>query len=524
MRVASWEGEISKRAPMTTTTMGALKHVSYSNMRSTVKWDGSLSAPFEINQGVKQGGIPSTTDYKTYIDPLIRQISNSCLGLKINDVDCSAPTVADDILLLADSAVALQAMLSMAERYAKEHKYNLHPKKSCITVFGSKQQRELWKDVSPWSIGENTLPVVDCTTHLGIRRDASSPNPVSEQISERVCTGRRTAYALMGAGLHGLNGLHPLVSLHIYKTYVVPRIISGLESVVISPKDLQKLEVFHRGFLKQIKNLPASTASSAIFILTGTISMEAEIHRNQITLFGSIARSNDTTIKKLAKKQLAAKDLPKNSWFKNLCHLHQKYELPSPAEILEAKPSKGEWKSIVKKAISSNWTSALLKDLTEKSSLRYFHPEDASCRQPHRLWTNTNYDRRDVRRGCIKAKLVSRTYQLQENRARFNQYEVDPQCQMCRNAPETMSHFLIQCAALEDVRRPHMDNLQKLIPTRSMMDTETMEQAILNCPGSIQVGEYTLNLKPVAHQIEQVTRGLCYALHCKRALLMEYRC
>ena len=35
----------------------------------------------------------------------------------------------------------------------------------------------------------------------------------------RMPLGRRSAYALMGSGFHGMNGISPAISIHIYRTY-----------------------------------------------------------------------------------------------------------------------------------------------------------------------------------------------------------------------------------------------------------------------------------------------------------------
>ena len=265
-------------------SLWCLKQDSYKGLQSSVRWNSITSDPLEIQQGVKQGGIPSTTDYKTYIDSLLQQLAKSGIGLVMSGVYCGAPTVADDVLLLSESALDLQTMLTIANQYAQTHKYKIHPIKSNIAVIGPKSYRQFWKDVSPWTIGDKKLPVVDCTTHLGITRDVSKHDPVSSHITDKLSVGIRTAYALMGSGLHCLNGLHPCVSLHIYNTYIIPRMISGLESVVISKKDMKQLETYHRKFLKCIQNLPSNTASCAVYTLMGALPIEATIEQNIITL------------------------------------------------------------------------------------------------------------------------------------------------------------------------------------------------------------------------------------------------
>ena len=501
-----------------------LKQDSYHGLQSAVKWDGTVSQPFVVKQGVKQGGIQSTTDYKTFIDPLLIQLEDSQLGLSINGTDCGAPTVADDVLLLADSALSLQAMLTLASRYADDHKYKLHPTKSCVSVFGPKQCREFWKDVSPWSMDGNTLSVNDCTTHLGITRDSSASNPTTGHVRGKIGDGRKTAYALMGAGLHDLNGLHPHVSLHIYSTYVVPRIISGMESVLISKKDMQDIEVSLRKFLKQIQNLPQNTASSAVYLLLGASPIEATIHQNTITLFGAITRAKSSRVNDLAWKQLAANSLPKNSWFRHLQNLHAQYDLPDPISILEDPPSKQTWRSTVSKAITSYWREIFEADIQTKSTLRLFSKDEWIPGKPHNMWRDTNQDARDIRRGCVKARMLTGTYILQSNRAKFNQYDVDPTCTMCSAAQESMTHFLLHCPALDAARKEHLPKIQRHIPPDILPDCDdsVMEQIILNCPKKIQIGASEYDLERRRSNIETEAYAI-YALHCIRASLLCYR-
>ena len=125
----------------------------------------------------------------------------------------------------------------------------------------------------------------------------------------------------------------------------------------------------------------------------------------------------------------------------------------------------------------------------------------------------------------MKTKMLTGTYILQSNRARFNQYEVDPTCQMCHKVPETRTHFLLHCPALEEARRQHIDKIAIHIPEAirqaCMSDDDQMEKIILNCPKTITVGMTTHSLDQ--YQIETTTRGLCYSLHLRRAALLDYR-
>ena len=56
----------------------------YTNLTSAVKWEGTLSSPFVIKQGVRQGGVLSMGHYKRYNHPLLIEIENKFTGAKIS--------------------------------------------------------------------------------------------------------------------------------------------------------------------------------------------------------------------------------------------------------------------------------------------------------------------------------------------------------------------------------------------------------------------------------------------------------
>jgi hypothetical protein len=60
---------------------------------------------------------------------------------------------------------------------------------------------------------------------------------------------------LFGYGFHGHNGLDPESLLHIYKTYITPVLLYGMELLLPSSKPLEQLELFQKRILKQILTL-----------------------------------------------------------------------------------------------------------------------------------------------------------------------------------------------------------------------------------------------------------------------------
>ena len=68
-----------------------------------------------------------------------------------------------------------------------------------------------------------------------------------------------------------------------------------------------------------------------------------------------------------------------------------------------------------------------------------------------------------MRRGGIKARLLTGTYILQCNRSKFNQHEVSATCPLCQLEDEDTLHFLIKCNALYANRKESMKELKVII-------------------------------------------------------------
>ena len=83
--------------------------------------------------------------------------------------------------------------------------------------------------------------------HVGIIR--SSEDELGKNVDERISCARRTFYSMTYTGLHGSNGLTPSVCFRIYSTYVLPRLLYGLEINVLLQKHLVLLENFHISML-----------------------------------------------------------------------------------------------------------------------------------------------------------------------------------------------------------------------------------------------------------------------------------
>ena len=136
------------------------------------------------------------------------------------------------------------------------HSLRANQKQARKDIMSVKQKQNLCcNQYSVFKMNGNDIEVVNSYKHLGLTRKAKF-NDNSELITERIQLARSTAYALMGAGLHGLNGVNPEVSVSLWNLYIQPRLLYGLESIQFSRADISKLEKYQRDFLRQIQHLP----------------------------------------------------------------------------------------------------------------------------------------------------------------------------------------------------------------------------------------------------------------------------
>ena len=118
--------------------------------------------------------------------------------------------------------------------------------------------------------------------HIGILRSASTQVTA---VQENVKKARRTLYSLMPSGCHGHNGLDQESTIHLFQTYVLPALIYGMEVVLPRGKHLDTLGKFYKKYMKLLLSIPIVTAYPAVYIISGTVPVEAIIHKRESRQF-----------------------------------------------------------------------------------------------------------------------------------------------------------------------------------------------------------------------------------------------
>ena len=489
-----------------------LYHSLYQDISSCVKWDGVVSPTFCELQGVRQGGIPSTELFKAQTNNLLNLVEGSQLGYRIGIIDCAVPTCADDSILLSPSRGNLQVLMNIALDDSHRERYQFSSKKSVAMVFNSKVPNKIWDEIQPWTLME-PVPVKGEEIHLGLVR--TNDGKATRTVERNIIQARKSYYSLLGVGMYGLNGLHPLVSIHIWNTYVMPVLTFGLEVLPLTQGHLSLLEIFQRTILRSIQHLPRGTSNAATYLLLGVQPVEAVIDRNTLVFFNSLCHNKDSVEANILKRQILMTKTGSNSVVWKIKDLLCKYGLPSIHTLTVNPPPKHLWKSIVKDGINTYWTDRLQQEARWKTSLKHLGILSCSVTTAHSVWTTTPFNRRDIIKAAIKVKLLTGQYPLQTVQARWKQH-VNNTCPLCDIEPETVEHFLLTCSRLQRTREMNMEKLNNIMIQACIPLTPSNTiTTILDIKKLFNISHCAL------YDIESTSRDLIFQLHSRRVYLLS---
>ena len=95
----------------------------YTDVRARILYSGALSREFDIAQGTVQGRRLASFMYKVYINSLLKELSDHCFAISVNTLRMPAPSVADDICLIALHQSLLKILINKCHNCSKKWRY-----------------------------------------------------------------------------------------------------------------------------------------------------------------------------------------------------------------------------------------------------------------------------------------------------------------------------------------------------------------------------------------------------------------
>ena len=140
------------------------------------------------------------------------------------------------------------------------------------------------------------------------------------------------------------------------------------------------------------------------------------------------------------------------------------------------------------------------------------------------MWKTLDRNTHDVRRGTVN--LLTGAYLVQSAVSKFNQYQVNPACLLCRVSTEDYQHMILKCSTLLKYRKNYLCEIKSILDSEcgpDMWNKLTKEEILqhrFDCTVLVNSRVVDLKISAVKY-IERTARLLCYSIHCDRAFLLN---
>ena len=191
-----------------------------------------------------------------------------------------------------------------------------------------------------------------------------------------------------------------MVSAHLWKIYVLPRVLYGLEVQTCLQSDIQIIEQLQRSMLRRIQSFPSSTAIPALYCLLGVRPLEQELDVRRLTLLANQLYTDGTLEQDIAMRQISVKDPDSHSWFVSCNELLHKYCLPNIYTVRAEFGSEPQCKQHVKTSVDRFIKESWLSVAEDRKSLGFLKMESCNVGNIHPCWSTVDNTHRCQESSC----------------------------------------------------------------------------------------------------------------------------
>ena len=345
----------------------------------------------------------------------------------------------DDITLIADSPVELQRMLNVIHEQANRYHVIFGQTKCKVLIVAS-------KETSGWSLGN--LPLETCQNYKYLGETISHDGKLSTHLQNKqreVVAETQTILSIASDDTLSRIGLE--TSLKLLDTCIIPCLLYGSETWLLSKSELEMVELTQRKAIKRMLQVPKSTPTCALFMETGLIPMSFAIDKRQLIYYHKITKQHENFLAR--KITITQKNYYgySETWFSRIQQTISKYQLCDP---LTNEITKNQWHKLVNKAVNKIANDHILK----------------LCQNGSKTVALTKYKQRINRDHYITElprKLSRILFLIRCNMLPIkSQTSTDRQglCRLCHKDEETVNHLIDKCEKTREISSEY--NVPKL--------------------------------------------------------------
>ena len=484
----------------------------YRKTKSRMMINGKKLDEFEIEQGVRQGCVLSPKLFSIFFNDLVKAINDpklgefyKGLGLKIDpqagdDERLRAMFYADDIVLMAESAEHLQALINRVQDYSEKWRFKLNQCKSQVVVFNStKQERVKYAKAFALTFkGDNNLPrvplkVVDHYKYLGVEMVTGATK--FKMYKKRVAAKARTAFYSVRAMGVAAGYMSVAAGEQVWKSLVRSR----LEYAAVlmddgDSKPWEEAEVIQRRMARTILGVPKTTTSLAVLGELGWWPLKARRDMLRLRYWAKLVRMYEGRCTKKMYKVCRREAQDPMCTYRNWCHYTKELlEDLGMSAIWRSEKVPVEWKAKVFDAIQARERKRWSDEVPRFPALRAYTASMKEAPAKEEYLQDDNASRRRaitrLRLGCADLELVL------GRRSRVDRW--DRVCKYCEQVKGTRVvedeyHFLTQCPLYQRHRAELQKKVGWSLDKKSCSEVEKTVQTWMK-NGINAVGSYPRN-------------------------------
>jgi hypothetical protein len=269
----------------------------YNTQEFCVKWGMSTSVFFTTTNGVRQGGILSPKLFAVYIDDLSMVLNALKVGCYIDFTCVNHLFYADDMCLLAPSALGLQLLVNVCEHYGFKHDILYNPAKSQCMIVPPKHYNLIIPSIT---LNGNQLQYTDTVKYLGVLLSSSFKDDcdIQRQLRSLYASGNTIMTKFAHCTLSVKCLLIESYCMNFYCSYLW---------CDFSKIKLSKIRVAYNNIYRQILGYGRRDSASNMFVTNRIDTFEARMRKAYFRFIQRLNGSSNNIIKCFAS----------NSWIRS---------------------------------------------------------------------------------------------------------------------------------------------------------------------------------------------------------------
>ena len=238
----------------------------YAHQKMQIKWGGSISAPFGVGNGVRQGGILSPILFNLSVNDLSMQLRACNTGCMTGEMLVNHLMYADDLVIMSPSSAGLQQLLNICTEYGLKHDIKYNASKSAVLICRTKQDKRL--NFPAFQLSGNILDVCRRIKYLG--------HFINDQLNDDDDVYRQCCklYAQANTIARKFSFCSTEVKVALFKAYCTPLYCAQLWSSY-KKSSMQRLRVAYNDAMRILLKIPRGGSASQMFVTSGVSTFHA---------------------------------------------------------------------------------------------------------------------------------------------------------------------------------------------------------------------------------------------------------